>query len=436
MANTIKQARGLKANMPTLEAGQIYFCTDTKETYIGDGTTNYLIWKGAQTPWLSDIDADGHSLSDLLSLATDEVKARDADGLKLTDDAGNGIFVEDGGNVGIGTTSPDTTLHLAKSTGTELRLETSGASDPTLSFKTTNTAHQVNLFLDESESFDLLALAGQTAEVGTAFQIQALSGEYASLYLKGGSTGSHKAYLYLSPTDNYVIHNPIQDKDIIFYINDGGTTRESLRIDGATSNIGIGTASPGGGTTAGEHVLSLKDVTNVPAGGVSGQVSLYSSGGELYAFDSAGNATLLSPHKFELFEPDPSYELPFSYYSENRFIGKKINVDMYGAIKALEELTGKRFIYVEDLPAEETISWDENEERLQAKRKEEIKEWKKRKAKYDKALAEHEALPEEEREKVTPPEPPGEKPKPYVKRSPPGWMAPRLRKPLRKGGTK
>ena len=43
MANTIKQARGIKANMPILNAGQIYFCTDTKETYIGDGATNYLV---------------------------------------------------------------------------------------------------------------------------------------------------------------------------------------------------------------------------------------------------------------------------------------------------------------------------------------------------------------------------------------------------------
>ena len=43
MANIIKQARGIEANMPTLEAGQFYFCTDTKEVYIGDGVTNYLI---------------------------------------------------------------------------------------------------------------------------------------------------------------------------------------------------------------------------------------------------------------------------------------------------------------------------------------------------------------------------------------------------------
>ena len=36
---------------------------------------------------------------------TDEIRARDGDGLKLHDDGGNGIFVQDGGQVGIGSTS-------------------------------------------------------------------------------------------------------------------------------------------------------------------------------------------------------------------------------------------------------------------------------------------------------------------------------------------
>lgn len=36
----------------------------------------------------------------------DELRARSSSGLKLYDDAGNGIFVEDGGQVGIGTASP------------------------------------------------------------------------------------------------------------------------------------------------------------------------------------------------------------------------------------------------------------------------------------------------------------------------------------------
>jgi hypothetical protein len=39
--NPIKVRRGVAANLPTLEAGQIAFTTDTHKVYIGDGATNY-----------------------------------------------------------------------------------------------------------------------------------------------------------------------------------------------------------------------------------------------------------------------------------------------------------------------------------------------------------------------------------------------------------
>ena len=41
-------------------------------------------------------------------IQTDKIRARDADGLALYDDGGNGIFVKDGGDVGVGTINPDT----------------------------------------------------------------------------------------------------------------------------------------------------------------------------------------------------------------------------------------------------------------------------------------------------------------------------------------
>jgi len=49
----------------------------------------------------------------VLDIATDEIRARDGDGLKLYDDGGNGIFIEDGGNIGIGTVEPKTKLHVS-----------------------------------------------------------------------------------------------------------------------------------------------------------------------------------------------------------------------------------------------------------------------------------------------------------------------------------
>lgn len=40
MANKIQLRRGAVANLPTLSAGEPAFCTDTKQLFIGDGTTN------------------------------------------------------------------------------------------------------------------------------------------------------------------------------------------------------------------------------------------------------------------------------------------------------------------------------------------------------------------------------------------------------------
>jgi hypothetical protein len=48
-------------------------------------------------------------------ILTEALRARDGEGLRLEDDAGNlGLFVEDGGLVGIGTTDPVQSLHLAR----------------------------------------------------------------------------------------------------------------------------------------------------------------------------------------------------------------------------------------------------------------------------------------------------------------------------------
>jgi len=40
MATTIKIKRGLKANLPTLSVGELAYCTDTKEFFIGTATGN------------------------------------------------------------------------------------------------------------------------------------------------------------------------------------------------------------------------------------------------------------------------------------------------------------------------------------------------------------------------------------------------------------
>ena len=43
MPQVVKIKRGLKINLPTLAAGEMGFCTDTKEVFIGDGATNLFV---------------------------------------------------------------------------------------------------------------------------------------------------------------------------------------------------------------------------------------------------------------------------------------------------------------------------------------------------------------------------------------------------------
>ena len=49
MADIIKIKRGIEANLPTLEIGELAFCTDTGKLYIGTAEGNIvLMTTGAQ----------------------------------------------------------------------------------------------------------------------------------------------------------------------------------------------------------------------------------------------------------------------------------------------------------------------------------------------------------------------------------------------------
>jgi len=73
--------------------------------------------------------------------------------------------------------------------------------------------------------------------------IAAVEGE-ATLTLSSGVTVGTDLKMSTS-SDDVIIENVTQDKDIIFQVNDGGSANtEVMRVDGSTSRIGIGTATP------------------------------------------------------------------------------------------------------------------------------------------------------------------------------------------------
>jgi len=67
MANTIKVQRGVEGSLPTLNAGEFGFTTDTHKVYIGDGTSNHLL---AGNPLKSELNAGAHSIGFTLQTGT------------------------------------------------------------------------------------------------------------------------------------------------------------------------------------------------------------------------------------------------------------------------------------------------------------------------------------------------------------------------------
>lgn len=137
---------------------------------------------------------------------------------------------------------------------------------------------------------------------------------------------------------NSGLYQPAADK---LAVSIAGTAVQAWQAGNMLLNDVTSDANTGAG------VFILVNAGTPPTGSQTDGVVLYAAdvtaSSELRVRDEATNDSVLSPHVFELFDaPD---KMAWSYYSTNERVGEKINVDMYGAIKAIEELSGKKFIY-------------------------------------------------------------------------------------------
>lgn len=207
---------------------------------------------------------------------------------------------------------------------------------------------------------------------------------------------------------------------IYFRVTPQGTTSAatiaSITGEGvfAEKNLVVGTTSPG---TSANHTLVIATGT-APTSSPADAIQLYASGAnaELRVRDELGNITPLSAHQSERVETT-NRPTAYVYRDYNVFSGKKVELDIYGALQALEAVTGKQFIYVDELPAAEREDWDANERLKQAQREREIAEWQHKKAAYD----QYQQQPDAERDNVAVVDP-GQEPQPYVVQPKPNWL--------------
>lgn len=249
------------------------------------------------------------------------------------------LLQPDGGNVGIGTSSPGYDLDVVSSAD-------AGSGNDFIAHFSSASAYS-GLLVDATKS-------DNTGQPNFFFA------------KKGVNIFQFGVDLLGNGTNDFFIHSA------------GVATRFYI---GSNGNIGVGTTAPGGGSTVGTKVFSLTNAT-APVGGVANQVSLYSAdtaaSAELFALDEAGNAPQLTPHPADFLDTFPvtlngPYAYPWAYSAKNHYLGKKIQADLAGLFAwAISQGAPSSLVAVTDLPPEERANWDAGQETQRQGRQAEI----------------------------------------------------------------
>lgn len=195
------------------------------------------------------------------------------------------------------------------------------SSNDRVGIGTSSPEHSLHLFDSGSSSAGTMKIGGSAASLG--------------LEISYSQAGSTSASIFANPTYT-------NDGALLKIGVDGDRNADHLVLDGRGNVLVGGSVTPASAQAA----LALFNGT-APTGSVTNGIVLYaedvSASSELKVRDEAGNVTTLSPHNFELIPEGPSEDMAWSYYSEKD--GKRINVDMLKAIRVLEKMSGEQLVY-------------------------------------------------------------------------------------------
>jgi uncharacterized protein (TIGR02145 family) len=238
---------------PTITLGGDLSGSLTLSNLAGGTLTSSITQANIDHGSISGLTDDDHSQYALLagrdnnSLAIDQIKAYDLAGLLLTDDSNNGIFVEDGGQVGIGTITPSSKLDVSGSgifydqtattgsTTLTIRAGAGQATNPLLQWQ--NNAGTGLGVIDESGNVG----------IGVVDPSNKLEIDGNTLFFNQSSnTGTNSLYTFKDQASNlgsgYLVDIYTNDTSLLnpFRVSANNQTLTALTVD-SLGRIGIGT---------------------------------------------------------------------------------------------------------------------------------------------------------------------------------------------------
>ena len=285
------------------------------------------------------------------------------------------LYIDPSGNIGIGNIAPSGKLHITAggiysgASGVALSLGTVESttcfdwklSKPAIEGDANNTILTLDTRYPAKKN--ILAIQSNSARnsahvgIGTRtphglLEISHGSVARSGLNLTNTGAGGRRYTLLSTHGLDTAIDAAANKASGCFVVQDSSASKVRFAID-ASGNIGIGEIPQTIKGTATKALVLGDNGQNVLATSLN-TAGLFAkdTGGvvKLYAFDEGGNQNAISPHVFKMFQqPDP---MAWSYYGINHNVGKEINVDVYGAIREIEDLTGKQFIFTQDIDGE------------------------------------------------------------------------------------